>query len=350
MTPPSFPVAIAAHGWHTCALTQKGELFCWGSFRSNDDIDVLWQRARPAKVELPKPVVSFAVGVGHNCAVTDDGKMYCWGRNRFGQLGNGSTVPSLTPVEVVGVSAPVRSLTLGLRHSCALADDGSVKCWGYGPSVGVGGVVDVKSPVNVPGVAPASILSAGDLHTCAWASPGKMKCWGDNGAGQLGDGTVESGLPVDATAPPGLVSRVVANDETTFLTTESGTLYFFGRDFPNRLAVQLIFVPAPKVPLLIEPAVANEHACGVTQDHNAVCWGRNQAFAVGTALPAGTMVDAPLVVPGIPDKVDSVAVGRYHSCVLTRAKRVYCWGANDSDQLGLGDAGAPTSIPTEVVF
>lgn len=349
-TTPSFPVAIGGHGWHTCALTQKGELYCWGSFRSNDDIDVPWQRPKPEKVPIAGRVTSFAVGEGHNCATTEEGKTYCWGRNGFGQLGNGSKLMSLEPV-LVELDGRAQTVAVGQRHSCALMTDGGIKCWGFYQTVGVDGVHDVTSPVEVPNVVGTTILATADRHTCAWSAPGKMKCWGDNEWGQLGDGTtVNRRLAVDASPPSGTVTRALGNRKTTFAILDDGSLFLWGMDFPSGAPPRVTPILVPDAPALIDIAAADGHACAVTKDRHVACWGRDTARQVGTTLPLGTVVTTPAVVPGIKDEIDSVAVGRYHSCALTRTKRLYCWGANDSDQIGTGDAGAPIAIPTEVHF
>jgi alpha-tubulin suppressor-like RCC1 family protein len=94
--------AISAGDYSTCALTVKGEVFCWGLFRSiNSKIS---QSDVPVQVQnLPEPVKQISVGGEHICAVLQSGKVVCWGNNSDGQLGDGTQKDSSTPVFVKGL-------------------------------------------------------------------------------------------------------------------------------------------------------------------------------------------------------------------------------------------------------
>jgi alpha-tubulin suppressor-like RCC1 family protein len=74
-------------------------------------------------------VTAVAAGWEHSCAVLNDGTVRCWGANDQGQLGDGTNEDRSEPVPVVGVSGAV-GLTLGLEHSCAWTREGEVWCWG----------------------------------------------------------------------------------------------------------------------------------------------------------------------------------------------------------------------------
>ena len=81
-------------------------------------------------VGLSGPVTAVAAGVNHTCAVTAAGGAVCWGSNSGGQLGDGTGVDRLTPVNVAGLTVGVASVASGYRYSCALLTNGGVKCWG----------------------------------------------------------------------------------------------------------------------------------------------------------------------------------------------------------------------------
>jgi alpha-tubulin suppressor-like RCC1 family protein len=95
----------------------------------------------------------LTAGGGHSCAVLTNGTARCWGLNNYGQLGNGTTTSSLTPVVVWALSnaAPI---TAGLNHSCALLANGTAKCWGLNKhgQLGNGTTTNRLVPVNVTGL------------------------------------------------------------------------------------------------------------------------------------------------------------------------------------------------------
>ena len=73
----------------------------------------------------------------------------CWGWNNFGKLGLGTTGNSWFPQEVnLGAGRTAVSISLGMEHACAILDDGSLKCWGYGDSgrLGTGSSLSQLSP------------------------------------------------------------------------------------------------------------------------------------------------------------------------------------------------------------
>ena len=143
--------------------------------------------------------VDIALGKSDTCAVFENGRVKCWGLNEHGQLGNGGLGNSNIPVEVKGLE-DVKALAAGRAHTCALTRAGGVKCWGYGKygELGNGGTADSKVPVAVGGLASGVIaIEAGDDHACAVTALGEVLCWGYNQYGQLGDGTTTSrGMPV----------------------------------------------------------------------------------------------------------------------------------------------------------
>ena len=206
--------AIAAGVYHTCALLTSGGVKCWGNNEYGQLGDGTYDNS-PTPVDvvgLSSGVQAIAAGgeygaIGHTCAVLLSGGMKCWGANELGQLGNGTTDDSSTPVDVVGLSSDVQAIAAGGIHTCAVLASGGVKCWGnneYG-QLGDGTTDDSYTPVDVVGlssgvqaIAAGGEYDAGGEHTCAVLASGGVKCWGDNGSGQLGDGTTDdSYTPVD---------------------------------------------------------------------------------------------------------------------------------------------------------
>ena len=214
--------AVASGGAHSCVLVDPadglgGEIFCFGdnSYGQLGD-GTLTSRPAPALASLgPTALRAAAVtaGGGHTCAIDVTGQPWCWGRNDSGQLGigAGANQPTPAPVSLPG-NAPVRSLSAGGAHTCAVDQAGGVWCWGADDrgQLGrgtAGANVDLGAPAAVALPAPASSVSAGGAHSCASLGDASVWCWGANDSGQLGDGTtVDRPTPVRAAGAGGTVS------------------------------------------------------------------------------------------------------------------------------------------------
>src|SRR5699024_2820364 len=113
------------------------------------------------------------------------GGVRCWGGNSSGQLGNGLDEDSPVdpsspiPVDVVGLDAGVAAIGTGQAHTCALTDDGGVRCWGGNYSGQLGNGTNTSSPVPdaVVGLDGVAAVTVGDQHTCALTDDGAVECW-----------------------------------------------------------------------------------------------------------------------------------------------------------------------------
>lgn len=138
-----------------------------------------------------RDAVSLSSGRQHACAVRTDGTVRCWGRNYDGQLGDGTTKDRHKPRDVVGLTDVVQ-VAAGSVHSCALRANGRVRCWGHNNlgQVGTGAFSDpVLTQTPVVQLQNVAAIAAGRDHSCALRQNGTVRCWGRNTHGALGDGT-----------------------------------------------------------------------------------------------------------------------------------------------------------------
>jgi alpha-tubulin suppressor-like RCC1 family protein len=178
---------LAAGRSHTCALTERGLVFCWG----------LDYGPRAVRVgALAGRFTTVTTGGEHSCAAKENGRAVCWGRNLDGQL-DGTPTDTEGPVIVPKITS-ITALTAGEYHSCGLTSKGQAWCWGNNRDGalgdGNGGKEDEFGIAPVWGLSQgvssiaSSGLTAGSSHTCARLSEGGIKCWGRGGNGQLGNG------------------------------------------------------------------------------------------------------------------------------------------------------------------
>ncbi|MDW8247053.1 MAG: hypothetical protein RMJ84_10790, partial [Sandaracinaceae bacterium] len=174
-------IAVRVGRYHSCALLQSRRVRCWGG-----DIYHSLGEAEGAASE----VISFDVGSYHGCALTQARQVMCWGSNWNGQLGDGMTGARRASAPVLGLSNMI-SVGLGDEHSCAIHSDGTGSCWGSNTGLQLGDGTNLLrrlSPVMVRGLRNAVEIDGGGRHTCALLQNRTMRCWGDDSYGQLGDG------------------------------------------------------------------------------------------------------------------------------------------------------------------
>ena len=175
------------------------------------------------------PVASVGAGRIHTCGLTVSGDAYCWGFSDFGQLGDGSTTGSLTPVLVSG-GIRFSSISTKFGHTCGVTSVGDTYCWGenFDGNLGDGTTINRLTPVLVSGGLSFASVSAGGSNTCGVTTAGDAYCWGDNFHGQLGDGTTINRLTPVLVAG-GLTFVSLSAGAQTCGVTAAGDPYCWGR-------------------------------------------------------------------------------------------------------------------------
>ena len=313
-----------------------------------------------AAVQLAAPAAhaatasSISAGFGHACVVTStSGGVKCWGGNDYGELGDGTTRSSSTPVSVSGLSSKVAAVSAGANNSCALTNAGAVLCWGVASRLGNGSTVNSSRPVGVTGLSSGvSAISAGGDHVCALTNGGAVVCWGNNTYGGLGDGTgIASSTPVPVVGLSSGVASISSGARHTCAVTAAGGVWCWGYNAYGELGDGTTtngLVPVPVAGLssgVSAVAAGGFHSCAITTAGATVCWGQNVYGQLGD----GTTTDSPTPVAafGLSAGTAAVTGGTYHTCAITTAGEARCWGSNNTGQIGDGTL-VNRSVPTTV--
>ncbi len=343
-------VAVVAGGSHACALLQGGAVRCWGANGDGQLGDGTTRDSpRPVRViNLGGKAIALAAGATHTCALLQDGSVRCWGNNWYGQLGDGTTRNRSRPVRVANLGGRAVAITAGYIHTCALLQNGSARCWGnnrFG-QLGIGSLAQQTTPrpvANLGGQAVA--IGAGSFHTCALLKNGSVRCWGSNFAGQLGDGTWSTRLtPVSVVHLGGKAKALAVGGSFTCALLEAGRVRCWGRNGSGQLGNASTTDRNRPVSVLglrdrvRQIAAGGDHACAVLEDRTARCWGSNTFGQLGNSSPAASSM--PRHVLGLPRQAVAVAAGGFHACALLEDGSLRCWGSNTSGQLGDGTTRA----------
>ena len=327
-------VAVSAGYGHTCAILDNGDLKCWGS----DNNGRLGTPGAAQGLTTPpstsinlgtgRTAVAVATGNYHTCAILDNGDLKCWGADGYGQLGDGGTdtdlhTPSTTPIDL-GTGRTAVAVSAGYFHTCAILDNGDMKCWGMDSKgqLGDGGTSHSSStyttspsttPIDLGTGRTAVALSTGSYHTCAILDNGDLKCWGSDNVGQLGDGGT-------------------THNSGTMVTQPSSTPVNLGT---GRTAVAV--------------SASNQHTCAILDNGDLKCWGSDGYGKLGTPGPASGLM-APSSTPidlGTTRTAVAVSAGFDHTCAILDNDDMKCWGRDNQGQLG--DGGTKTDQPVPVL-
>jgi alpha-tubulin suppressor-like RCC1 family protein len=272
-----------------------------------------------------------------------------------GQLGDGTKDPRNAPVHVLGGQDGVVDVAAADSHTCALSAGGGVQCWGWngegelGDGTGVSGV----TPVDVLGLQTGvTDVESGELHSCAVKEDRHVVCWGANWAGQLGDGTTEDRLaPVAVEDIQDAVTLAGGETDLSCVLRQSGAVYCWGSNFNGQLGAGLpdSYKTAPVAVVGLTNGVRSisaggNHACAVKENGHVVCWGRNSNGQLGDGT--FNLSNTPVEVDGITN-AESVAAGGGHTCIVTTGGAAKCWGLNTQGQLGDGSTDQ-SSEPVQV--
>lgn len=341
-----------------------------------------WTLASARGQGLPPAVRQISAGAYHAAALDSAGGAWFWGRNNAGQLGDGTTLDRVRPVQLpapTGAAAGTRwtAVVAGTFHSAALRSDGSLWMWGDNTNgqLGDGTRTPRQTPVAV--AAPASVpvgtrwtqVALGANHTLALRSDGTLWAWGANYWGQLGDNSGQTQLrpvriPVPTAANGAVWNLVVTGDDHTLARASDGLVFGWGRDQRAQLGVGTItFVhpfptvafqaPLPAGTAWAELAAGEAFSLGLNANGTLWACGTNESGQLGGVAPLPGWAGQPVAIAPPPGAAPGTAwvhisARGAHALALRSDGSLWGWGENFDGQLGLNTRLNPSGPAREV--
>jgi len=389
-------LGVSSGGNHTCAVQDDGSLWCWGNNSAGQlGIGTTSHQPKPQLVSHIDGLDWYLVSSGkdHTCAIDSDNIGHCWGLNEFGQIGNGIALNTDT-ARRFDLSENWNSIDSGTLHSCGLKNDpfditsktlwcGGINNFGQ---LGIGSTTNQSAPVQIKG--PSATLenwqyvSTGHFHSCAISDIGSLYCWGKNSHGQLATGndsnnssnwSLLTAIEAGATSDDWLMVATGASHSCGIKNTDE--LWCWGDNSTDQLGNSAATKPTQINPIqvmengLATPFSAKDvatggytndadhtaggHTCAIKTDGTLWCWGENDTSQLGEqtttnrATPTQIIVDA--AAEGFPPQFNnswvSIKAGNRFTCGLQTDQQLYCWGDHTLGQTGTVEI-PPVEEPT----
>ena len=345
---------------NTCGLDMNDTLWCfgqnnYGQMATGNTTDVKSPR------QMMSEVKSYSNGYGNVFLITNDGKLYGTGLNSgdgAGKIGNNGTTNVTTFVNVYPDGYPdmeFKKVEVGYYITCAINLDDDLYCWG-GNTYGSLGIGNTNTPQKTPQYVTSNVIKYGhgNYHSCIIKSDDTFWCWGGNSYGQVGNNST-----TNVTSPTQILSGETIIDysfgaEHTCAVTEHNELYCWGsneygqtgNNSTSNATTPQIIKTSDDVNLVIADVEAlNYNTCAIATNNKLYCWGRNNTGQIGD----GTTTSPVRVPYEVMSDVRSVCVGAAHACAVTNEDELYCWGDNQYGQIGIGTTSTAEKSPQYVM-
>lgn len=260
-------------------------------------------------VVLSKQFQKISTGGEYNLAIDNEGNIWSWGFNYYGQLGDGTKVDKISPVQIT-TETKFKEVSAGngYDHSLAIDEEGNIWSWGCNKNgqLGNGTTTDSYNPKQITTGTKFIKIEAGECISFAIDENRDLWGWGWNRWGQLGYETEDI------------------------------------KNIPTKLNLNI------KVK---EISAKYLHNLLIDTEGNLWSWGRNGNGQVGNGKKEDSVKKPIQILQGT--KFSKIATGIYYSLALDTNGRLWSWGRNDDGQLGDGtqtDCYVPKQIQTETSF
>ena len=326
-------------------------------------------------IDAYQRVAQVSAGGAHTCILTTKNNVYCVGKNNFGQIGNGTSGADVTTWTQIDTTALApgdyfTELSAALDVTCGITNNDAAYCWGNNTAGQLGydnGGAGIEASRNIPSAMDTSNFAGGENFkklvttgntTCVYTNLSNIFCTGNDSNGQLGNNNSVSAdqeilVPINTalTTPAGITDIYAGGDRFCASTNNAGTVQVacWGRaanyalgdaDLTNNLIPNFQSTPVPGGHLTAVSLSDGTHGCGLSNSGSDIfCWGFNNSGQVGdnstTDVQEPDSIDTSMLGGENFVKIADT-MGMEHSCALTDANNIWCWGRTLAGVLGNG--------------
>jgi alpha-tubulin suppressor-like RCC1 family protein len=330
-------VQLSGGNVHSIGIKSDGTAWAWGN-------NFVGQLGNGTTVNSNSPVqmgnesnwTQISVGNSHNIALKNDGTLWAWGANNYGQLGDGTTINKLVPTKI-GTDSDWKFIAASLLGcNLAIKTNGTLWAWGlnqYG-QLGDGTTINRHTPTQIGTDSDWVTVATGYYHCMSIKSNGTLWAWGLNG-GAFGDGTITNQYLPTKIGTETNWKIVKAGFGNTLAIKTDGTLWAWGDNSGGKLGV---ITSISSIPNKVNNdtnwanlSLGNDHSAALKTDGTLWTWGYDGLGAVGHSITANITTPKELVSLV---KWQHLAAGGRHTMAIKEDGSLWVWGINESGQLG----------------
>ncbi len=375
-------VDVSIYSNHILLSKPNGQIYTWGRNNEGQLGDGLFvDRLYPAEIsfnfglEEKERIISLQVGYGFSGVLTSHNRLFMWGKNNHGQLGNGTTINQITPIDIAQFISlesdeKIESLTLGYSHSALLTSLGRIFTWGNNESGQLGNGTNISRPFPTQITSQFNLLNnekikklyISEYFSGALSSSGRIFTWGWDLFGRLGNSSniQDVNSPYEITNLFNLyegekITDFQLSSWNASAITSKNRFFKWGYQYPLDIETPIeienisIFLKTHKVNLY---DMGFDHFGLIDDDNQLFVWGKNRNGQLGNG--STVFEEEPINITHLfplknNDKIHNLLLGDNYSAAITAKNRVFFWGGNFWGQFGDG-TNENSSLPVELVL